>query len=50
MRLQRSRRQASRDGYDSDMDGDAQTIIASSGSSRDSTTAALLQKNLYPGA
>lgn len=50
VRLQRSRRQAGRDGYDSDVDGDAQTVIASSGSSRDSATAALLQKNLYPGA
>lgn len=45
MRLQRSRRHT-REGYDSDFDGDAQTVIASSGSSRDHERGTLIPKDL----
>lgn len=47
VRLQRSKR-VRRDGYDSDVDGDAQTVIASSGSSRENERGTLIPKDLYP--
>ncbi|KAL2108395.1 hypothetical protein VUR80DRAFT_3897 [Thermomyces stellatus] len=47
VRLQRARRQKT-EGYGSDADEDSQTVIASSGSSRDHERGTLLPKDLYP--
>ncbi|SPO00877.1 related to vacuolar membrane protein [Cephalotrichum gorgonifer] len=48
VRLHSSKHLAGRDGYDSDMDDEAPTVIGSSGSSRGSERGTLLPKSLYP--